>query len=78
MTLTLDFVLHGQPGTVSVTHRLNDKPNAVGFDLLGIDFGDLDFSGFPVVEATTSYEGRGYRGDDGLAAGGALHLTRRR
>ncbi|GAA2759301.1 hypothetical protein GCM10009872_46610 [Actinopolymorpha rutila] len=57
----MDFVLHGQAGTASVTHRLNDQPAAVGFDLLGIDFGDLDFSGFPVVEATTSYEGQGYR-----------------
>jgi hypothetical protein len=60
MTLTLDFVLHGRPGTVTVDHRLNDDPAAVGFGVLGIDFDDLDMSGFPVVEATTRYEGQGY------------------
>lgn len=61
MTLTLDFVLHGHPGTVSVTHHLNRDPTGVGFDLLGIDFDGVDLSGFPVVEATTHYEPEGYR-----------------
>lgn len=61
MALTLDFVLHGQPGTVSVTHHRNDDPVGVGFDLLGIDFGDVDLTRFPVVQATTHYEGEGYR-----------------
>ena len=61
MTLTLDFTLHGQPGKVTVSHQLNRDPAAVGFDLLGIDFGDLDLSGFPVVEATTTFDGQGYR-----------------
>lgn len=61
MTLTLDFVLHGHPGTVTVEHRLNTDPDAVGFDLLGIDFGDIDLTRFPVVEATTAYDGEGYR-----------------
>lgn len=61
MTLTLDFVLHGVAGTVAVTHRLNRDPAMIGFDLLGIDFDELDLTGFPVVEATTRYEGQGYR-----------------
>lgn len=61
MTLKIDFSLHGQPGMVTVEHQLNDDPEAIGFGLLGIDFGALNFSGFPVVEATTQYQGRGYR-----------------
>lgn len=71
MTLKIDFSLHGQPGAVSVEHRLNDDPAAIGFGLLGIDFGPLDFSGFPVVEATAQYEGRGY-----LACMGWLQVVR--
>lgn len=61
MRLELTFVLRGQMGTVTVEHRLNDDPVGVGFDLLGVDFGDLDFSGFPVVEARTQYPAEGYR-----------------
>jgi hypothetical protein len=61
MTLEIGFVLHGQTGTVTVMHRLNSDPAAVGFDLLGLDLGDLDLSGFPVVEATIQYEDQGYR-----------------
>jgi hypothetical protein len=70
MTLTLDFVLYGLAGTVAVTHRLNRDPAGTGFDLLGIDFDDVDLTGFPVVEATTSYEGQGYR-----ALMGWLHVA---
>ena len=61
MTLTLDFTLHGIPGTVAVSHRLNTGLADAGFDVLGLDFDDGSVTGFPVVEATTRYEGSGYR-----------------
>lgn len=61
MTLTLDFAWHGVAGSVVVEHRLNDDPGTVGFDLLGIDFGAVDLTRFPVVEARTHYAGEGYR-----------------
>jgi hypothetical protein len=61
MTLRLDFVLHGQAGTVDVTHRLNDGAAGVGFDLLGLDFTDDHVRGFPVVEATVEHPAQGYR-----------------
>lgn len=61
MTITVDFTLHGRPGTVSVTHRLNTGLADAGFDVLGLEFTDDEVRGFPVVEATTRYEGAGYR-----------------
>jgi hypothetical protein len=47
-------------GSVTVEVRVNDKPRLVGFDLLRLPFDWSLSAGFPVVEASVDYEGRGY------------------
>lgn len=60
MTLTIDFVAHDRPGTVTVHQEINNDPAAAGFGLLGLDLGSSSSAGFPMIEAMVDYEGRGY------------------
>jgi hypothetical protein len=58
--LTIDFVAHDLPGSVTVQCQANTDPQRLGFGLLGLPFPPERARGFPVIEATVAYAGQGY------------------
>ena len=64
-TLTLPFACRGDTGTVAVYYGVTADPVGVGFDLLGVDFEQSRFRGFPVIRAEVSFGGEAYRAEFG-------------
>lgn len=58
--LELPFRLRGYDGVVAVSYGRNDDPEYWGFALFDLPF-ELEFvRGFPLMQATISYDGPGY------------------
>jgi hypothetical protein len=60
-TADLPFRLRDRDGAVHVEVRPNDDPEELGHPLVAIGYDVSAFRGFPVVEATISYDGYGPR-----------------
>jgi hypothetical protein len=59
--LALPFALHGHRGVVRVSCTINRDPKRWGYDHLDLPFDGVATSpGFPVLNASVSYGGRGY------------------
>jgi hypothetical protein len=61
--MILAFDAHGHPGTIEVAYETEGDPDVIGFDLVAIGYDDPErFRGFPVMHASVTYKGTGYRG----------------
>jgi len=55
------FVARGVPGEVLIRYSVNEDPIRWGFDILGLNEGDVSrAAAFPVLEGSVSYERDGY------------------
>jgi hypothetical protein len=64
--MIVPFQAHGYAGSVEVAYETEGYPDVIGFDLVAIGYDDPErFRGFPVMKASVSYEGTGYRGNFG-------------
>ncbi len=61
-TLDLPFRLRERDGSVHVEVSRNDDPADIGHPLVAVGYDVTAFRGFPVIEATIRYDGRGPRG----------------
>jgi hypothetical protein len=59
--LELPFRLRGHDGVVSVSYGVNEDPDAWGFDLFDLPFDRALVRGFPLMLATITFAGSGYR-----------------
>lgn len=58
--LQLPFRFAGKHGAVSAHYSLNHGHASTGFSALSPRHADWDVKGFPVMDASVSYEGKGY------------------
>jgi hypothetical protein len=60
MTPVFSFSLRGRKGSVALDYKPNHDPDIVGYRILGVPWPSSLAEGLPVLEATVSYEAKGY------------------
>ena len=60
MTQVFSFSLRGRKGSVALEYKPNRDPDSVGYGILDLAWPSSLAEGLPVLEATVSYEAKGY------------------